>query len=319
MFYFTNASGQIVRDRTSITPQRQRKISNYIENLPHIDDAQVLFTTDDGKYNPLTAEDYIQSELLTPNELYNRIIDKNDGYIYIKYIHIFFDRDYTQKTAGYIANVIKDAWKTFFYILNVIKINVDDALRYVLMTMYQPLSGKKIPSDNKMDFNMYRQMATNHITSKHIDIIKYFGYILDIDVKDNEIKKTLNVCPKNIPAAVFYALQNAGLPYNTINKLKVDVKQNLGRLYIIIPEDTVVSFDDVHIMTLVGELKNIEKVKITVHGTLVIDDIAGYDNLRFIDMTSPRNRLVINCPITKRLMDRISLLEFNDVKVIDTQ
>lgn len=299
-------------------PQIKRKINNYIENLPHIDDAQLLFTTDDGKYNPTTPEGYRECELLTLDELHNRMMENESGYTYIKLVHIFFDKDYTQKSARYVTDILRDAWKVFFFVINALKMNIDDCLRYVFMTAYQPVSGKKISQD-KMDFNMYRQLATNHIITKHIDQIKYFGYIIDLDLSDNEIKKELNVCPKNIPAAVFYALQNAGLPYNTIKKLKVDVKQNLGRLYIIIPEDTVVSFDDVHIMTLVGELKNIEKVKITVHGTLVIDDIAGYDNLRFIDMSSPRNRLVINCPITKRLMDRISLLEFNDVKVIDTQ
>lgn len=112
---------------------------------------------------------------------------------------------------------------------------------------------------------------------------------------------------------IYNALKNSGFRINIIKKIKLELIKNLGIILITIPKDTTISLKNISLGTLLSDFNKMNRVKLRVEGTLLIDDISAYDCLNYIDYGFDNNEIVISAPRTKRIMDLINNIGFKKI------
>lgn len=317
-----------------LSPNNIKKFYNRISNLRYMDNVIVRFQANDQfkdqiNYEPDESK-FSEYNLMTPEELYDYIAnhkEKND-YVNLYAMHIYYDKpNINTDDVSYAIKLITEAWDLFIDIFGYM-VNSSKLIESACMTAW---CLKKNKDDNRetgmMSFWEYLYIKNNKYND---DVLKHLGYILpiidcyqsvpldqrDINYYDIRFEKIINAIekkPQKMKITVYNALRNSGFSLNILKKIKFDIIKSLGIIMLTIPEDTTISLKNISLGSLLSDFNKMNRVRLRVEGTLLVDDISAYDCLNYIDKAFDNNEIVVSAPRTKRIMDLINNIGFKKI------
>ena len=319
-----------------LSPNKIKKLYNRIYNLRYMDNVVIRFqagASDEYRkyetYYPDVSK-FSEYNLMSPEEFHDYISKHTDKYDYINLtaIHIYYDKpNINTDDVNYAVKLILEGWDLFIDLMNEL---VESAIS-IKHTAMLALCLKKSIDKNKeskmlkfYDYLYIKEGKYNDSVSKVIgSILPVIDCFPDIpleqrdskyyDTKYDKIFKAVEKKPDKMKITIYNALKNSGFRINIIKKIKFELIKNLGIILITIPKDTTISLKNISLGTLLSDFNKMDRVKLRVEGTLLIDDISAYDCLNYIDYGFDNNEIVISAPRTKRIMDLINNIGFKKI------